>query len=109
MSTYKKRHTLKFLIGIAPCGCISFVSAAFPGSIPDNEITEACGDVLESGDAVTADRGFTDFGLMRERGCELIIPSLKPVHGPRPRQGTRCADCCRERTHVPRSARPDPH
>ena len=82
-SQYKGRCTLKYLIGITPCGCISFVSDGYPGSITDDEIVRASGllDLLERGDAVMADRGFTDWTSMRARGLELIIPALSHAKG----------------------------
>mmetsp|Transcript_42804 Transcript_42804/g.105502 ORF Transcript_42804/g.105502 Transcript_42804/m.105502 type:complete len:259 (+) Transcript_42804:325-1101(+) len=83
-STYKKRHTMKWLIGITPCGSISFVSAGYLGGTTDDEICRASGfyELVESGDAVMADRGFTEFTALRERGAELIIPALSFAKGP---------------------------
>ena len=82
-SQYKGRYTLKYLIGITPCGCISFVSDGYPGSVSDDEIVRQSGllDLLERGDAIMADRGFTDWTSMRARGLELIIPALSHAKG----------------------------
>lgn len=82
-SQYKGRCTIKYLIGITPCGSISFVSDGFPGSISDDEIVRQSGllEMLERGDAIMADRGFTDWTSLRLRGLELIIPALSHAKG----------------------------
>mmetsp|Transcript_19243 Transcript_19243/g.56715 ORF Transcript_19243/g.56715 Transcript_19243/m.56715 type:complete len:215 (+) Transcript_19243:1362-2006(+) len=67
------------LLASRPVAVSHSFPAGFPGSIPDNELTEACG--LKNGDAVMADRGFTEFHRLRELGCELIIPSLSQFKG----------------------------
>ena len=59
-SDYKKHNTIKFLIGISPCGFITYISDSYGGRAPDQFI---CIDstfhhLLESGDEVMADRGF---------------------------------------------------
>jgi hypothetical protein len=82
-SQYKGHCTIKWLIGITPGGVISFVSHGFPGSMSDDAIVEASGllALLERGDAVMADRGFTRFHSLREKGIDLIIPSLSLTQG----------------------------
>ncbi|XP_046562721.1 uncharacterized protein LOC124271611 [Haliotis rubra] len=59
-SSYKSHTTFKGLIGITPCGVLSFVSTLYTGAISDKEITSRCGivDLLEPGDEVMADKGF---------------------------------------------------
>ena len=42
-SNYKHNLTSKFLIGVAPNGSITFVSAGFPGSTSDKVVTEQSG------------------------------------------------------------------
>lgn len=49
----------------------------------DDAIVEASGllELLEKGDAVMADRGFTRFHSLREKGIDLTIPSLTQRDG----------------------------
>ncbi|XP_069105937.1 uncharacterized protein [Argopecten irradians] len=78
-SNYKHHNTLKFLIGITPSGVISFVSEAWGGRISDRQIVIESGllDLLEPGDNVMADKGFTIADLLKERLCTLNIPPFK--------------------------------
>ena len=75
-SNYKSHNTLKGLIGISPFGCVTFVSELWAGSISDVELTEKSGllDLLEAGDCVMADKGFTISDLLAQRGVTLNIP-----------------------------------
>ncbi|KAG1956966.1 hypothetical protein F2P79_008413 [Pimephales promelas] len=78
-SSYKNTTTFKGLIGIAPCGAVTFVSSLYTGSISDQELTKQSGilDLLEPGDACMADKGFTMEKMLAERGAKLIIPPFK--------------------------------
>lgn len=78
-SHYKNYPTFKGLIGVAPCGAITFVSQLFTGSISDNEITKRSGilDLLDPGDACMADKGFTIEKQLENVGARLIIPPFK--------------------------------
>lgn len=56
-SHYKSANTLKGLIGIAPCGSISFVSQLYTGCISDRDITARSGLLLlpfDYGDSIMA-------------------------------------------------------
>jgi hypothetical protein len=60
-SEYKNHHTAKFLASIEPSGGYGFVSDAYAGEIGDGDLTRIYGlpqDLVESGDASLADRGF---------------------------------------------------
>ena len=75
-SHYKGTHTFKCLIGIAPHGAVTFVSSLYTGCMSDVEITKLSGilDLLEPGDDVMADKGFTLKKMLDDRGVTLNIP-----------------------------------
>ena len=74
-SNYKNRNTLKCLIGITPSGAVCFVSDLYGGNISDKKLTAECGilKLLESGDAIMADRGFTIEDIL-PTGVTLNVP-----------------------------------
>lgn len=78
-SAYKNHNTLKGLIAVTPSGTVSFVSQLYGGNTSDRELTERCGllDLLQPGDSVMADRGFTIADLLDSRGVRLNIPPMK--------------------------------
>jgi hypothetical protein len=59
-SNYKSSFTIKFLIAIAPCGLITFLSQAYGGRATDSFITVDSGllKLLEPNDVVLANKGF---------------------------------------------------
>jgi hypothetical protein len=75
-SAYKHHATFKFLIGIAYNGAITYVSHGYEGSISDKELVKQCGilNMLQEGDLVMADRGFTIKELLNPLGVTLKIP-----------------------------------
>ena len=75
-SSYKNHNTLKGIIAVTPSGA---VSQLYGGNISDRELTERCGllDLLEPGDSVMADRGFTIADMLDVRGVNLNIPPMK--------------------------------
>ena len=77
-SNYKSHCTLKGLIGIAPSGAVTFVSKLYTGSISDVAIVKDSGflQLLEPGDSVMADKGFTIGKILDEVGATLNIPAF---------------------------------
>lgn len=107
-SSYKSHATFKCLLGIAPHGPITFVSSLYSGSISDVELTKVCGllDLLEAGDAVMADKGFTIANLLQDRECSLIIPHFLKARGQfSPDEITDNDDITAFRVHVERAIR----
>ena len=78
-SSYKNHNTLKALVCITPSGVISFVSELYGGCTSDRELFVRSGllDLLEAGDSVMADRGFTIADLLEMKGVTLNIPPMK--------------------------------
>lgn len=75
-----KNHTnFKALLGISPCGVVTFVSELYPGSISDGEITRRSHilQLLKPGDAVMADEGFQIEEMLSEVGATMLVPPLK--------------------------------
>uniref|UniRef100_A0A9J7X5L4 THAP-type domain-containing protein n=1 Tax=Cyprinus carpio carpio TaxID=630221 RepID=A0A9J7X5L4_CYPCA len=77
-SHYYGQNTIKYLVPIAPCGLIMFISPAYGGRCSDKFITANSGflEYLRPGDEVMADRGFTITDLLYERKVKLIIPAF---------------------------------
>ena len=77
-SNYKKHNTIKFLIGITPCGSISFLSQCWGGRVSDKVITQESNFLrhLEQDDVVLADRGFTIADDLAIHGAKLEIPAF---------------------------------
>lgn len=78
-SNYKHHTTLKFLVGITPSGVISFVSEGFGGRVSDRQMIERTCllDLIEEGDGVMADKGFTIKDMLEKKGCTLNIPPFR--------------------------------
>ena len=78
-SSYKNHNTFKALVCKTPSGAISFVSKLHGRSISDRELFQksALIDLLETGDSVMADRGFTIADILHEKGIILNIPPMK--------------------------------
>ena len=77
-SNYKKHNTVKFLVGITPCGVISFLSKCWGGRASDKTITQESGffNRIEPGDVILADRGFAIQDDIAVYGAKLIISSF---------------------------------
>ncbi|XP_067249304.1 uncharacterized protein [Chanodichthys erythropterus] len=77
-SHYYAQNTIKYLVAIAPCGLIMFISPVYGGRSSDKFITCDSGflEYLRSGDEVMADRGFTIRDVLSERKVKLTIPAF---------------------------------
>ena len=79
-SKYKQHVTYKGLLGIDPCGNITFVSQLYDGSTSDKDIFKRCGllhpKLWNHGDSVMADRGFPVGDLLAPLGVNLNIPDF---------------------------------
>ena len=66
---------MKGLIGITPTGGVSFVSKLYRGSISDKEMNKSSGllEILESGDSVVVNKGFTIEKELKDVGAILVI------------------------------------
>ena len=77
-SSYKHHDTAKFLIGCTPNGVVSYVSPLYVDSVLDVKLTKVSGylDTLDgmAGPSVMADRVFTVWDLLAEKGVGLNIP-----------------------------------
>lgn len=72
------QNTMKYLVSIALCGLIMFISPVYGGRCSDKFITAYSGflEYLHPGDEVMADRGFTMTNLLYERKVKLVIPTF---------------------------------
>ena len=77
-SNYKHHQTIKYLIGIAPQGVVTFISEGWGGRTSDKHLTEKSGVLnnLLPGDIVMVDRGFNIEETVRFYQAELAIPSF---------------------------------
>ncbi len=69
-------NTCKALVCIAASGAVILVSSLFSGCISDVHLTCRSGflDMLEPGDHIMADRGFTISDEVTARGAQLKMP-----------------------------------
>ncbi|XP_056136537.1 uncharacterized protein si:dkey-56d12.4 [Lampris incognitus] len=104
---YYSHNTVKYLVAIAPCGLIVFVSAAYGGRCSDKFITMDSGilDYLMPEDEVMADRGFTINNLLFERKVKLVMPFTKKRGQLTEDQVTSTRRIAHVRIHVERAIR----
>ena len=79
-SNYKSRTTLKFLIGMSPDLCITYVSKCWGGRASDKKITLSSDKLLNaipSSSSIMTDRGFDIGDNLKKLGISLIIPAFK--------------------------------
>ncbi|XP_075733039.1 uncharacterized protein LOC119161702 [Rhipicephalus microplus] len=77
-SKYKAHNTVKFLVAIAPNGCIMYVSNVVGGRASGKFITADCGieNLLGHGDEIMADRGFSQSRNLELQGVNLNMPTF---------------------------------
>ena len=82
-SSYKSHTTYKGNVFISPSGEVIHVSGLFAGLISDKELVKQSGllVLLEPGDQILADKGFTIKDLLTPIGCELAIPAFLSSKG----------------------------
>ncbi|KAJ8405591.1 hypothetical protein AAFF_G00315710 [Aldrovandia affinis] len=82
-SSDKNTTTFTGLIGVAPCGAVTFISKLFTGSISDREMTRLSWilELLEPGDDCMADKGFITEKMLADIGAKFIIPPFKDPGG----------------------------
>ncbi|XP_013889693.1 uncharacterized protein LOC106536897 [Austrofundulus limnaeus] len=104
-STYKSHSTLKAMIGMAPHGAITFVSALFAGSMSDREIFKQSGIVrlLQPDMAIMVDKGFLVDSLAT---CKVYRPAfLSGKNQMSPHDVRETQSIARLRVHVERCIR----
>jgi hypothetical protein len=104
-STYKHHNTAKGLIGISPAGTLTFVSELYAGRTSDRELTNDCGilSLLEPGDVIMADRGFTIAEDLPEDVSLNIPPFLNGAPQLSHSDEVRTRRIAKERIHVERA------
>ena len=78
-SDYKSHTTVKYLVATDTfTGVFTFVSPGFSGNCSDRYTVEHSGllDVLQSGQPILADKGYTARDLFARKRCFLTIPSF---------------------------------
>ena len=103
-SHYKQRNTFKGLVGVAPNGVITFMSALYPGSTSDKEVVRHSKvlDHMEPGDLVLADKGFLIHDLMPS-GVALNLPPFLTTAQFTRAQAELTVTIARARIHVERA------
>ncbi|KAK3109065.1 hypothetical protein FSP39_022160 [Pinctada imbricata] len=103
-SSYKNRHRVKSVTGVAPNGAVVYVSKSYPGSTSDVAIVDHSNMLaqLSSGDMILADKGFTIHSLLPS-GVHLNIPPfLKDKGQYTPAEVQMCRKNARSRIHIER-------
>ncbi|XP_026163335.1 uncharacterized protein LOC113130727 [Mastacembelus armatus] len=97
-SKCEKKSSFKGLIGIAPCGLITFISSLYTNSASDQAVTKRSKllHLLQPGDGVMADERFVNKKMAEDVGATLILPSLNtPQQNSKDTQKTQVVSCLR--------------
>ena len=80
-SDYKHHNTWKLLVGVTPNGQVSFLSDLWGGRVSDKQITRESGvlDLIESGDNIMVDRGWSINVALAESLLKKIFCILKKI------------------------------
>ena len=80
-STYKHRNTAKAMIGVTPCGVVSYVSSSYGGSASDRQIIERSvlvdtdRSMFDEEDSIMADRGILVQDLFAAMDVQVNVPT----------------------------------
>jgi len=105
-SSYKGRHTLKFLVGVSPSGMVTFLSTMFGGRASDKKIVSESKvlDKCEYNDGVMVDKGFKIDEECLLRNLRLIRPPFVRQQKPLTKaEALQCVDIAAARVHVERA------
>ena len=104
-SSYKSRHTVKSVTGVAPNAALVYASDLYPGSTSDVKIIEHCGLLqhLHPGDLILADKVFTIHSQLPEGVSLNIPPFLSGKSQFTPEEAALCRKIARARIHVERA------
>lgn len=84
-SRYYSSNTIKYLVAIAPCGHVMFISPAYGGRCSGKFITQESGsgfqEYLGPGGEVMGDGGFTIRDLLFGRRVNLVLPAFTDKGG----------------------------
>ena len=80
-SNYKNKHTIKWLVKVAPSGEFTYISRAYGGRATDSQITTESNliQMLDPGDVILADKGFPKIvsETINNVGSFLVLPPHK--------------------------------
>ncbi|KAK5649444.1 hypothetical protein RI129_000473 [Pyrocoelia pectoralis] len=104
-SFYKGKHTIKYLIGVAPSGLITVVSKGYGGRASDKEIFNAEQIIkkCDPGDSIMVDKGL----LIQKECADYFVKLIQPPFLYKKKQftkedATKTASIARARVHVER-------
>lgn len=75
-SSYKQSNTFKGLVAVTPNSAVAFVSPLFAGSVSDVDLFSQSGiiDLLNPGDRIMVDRGFSVKNLLLSKNVGVYMP-----------------------------------